>query len=320
MRDFSSASPSASLRRPPDEHHVNETTTTADDHHDIGLVERRLIDWFGEFDDVTVAFSGGVDSSVVLAAAARSQAASVTAVTATSPAVPQWQRDMAVRIADEIGAKHHWMETDEGQSDDYVRNDSSRCFHCKSTLYRHLDSLLTHASRGAGQAMPPRCVTVSGTNADDLGDHRPGIRAGQHAGVRTPLADLGITKSVVRHLARTWQLSNWNLPASPCLASRIAYGVPVTPERLRRVETAEAWLRKRFSDVRVRIHENDLARVEVPVAEMGLFFQDNLAAEMHETLCKTGFEFVTIDAGGLQTGSLNRTLDTTSLVQIRSPS
>ena len=124
-------------------------------------------------------------------------------------------------------------------------------------------------------------VIVSGTNADDLGDHRPGIQAGSLAGVKTPLADLGIGKADVRELAAYFGLSNHDLPASPCLASRIAYGVAVTPDRLAQIERGEDWLReKQFTDCRVRLHADDLVRVEVPKAEIKRLLDDDLADEM----------------------------------------
>lgn len=297
-----------------------EDVKALDDVDDVAVASIRLIDWFADVERVTVAFSGGVDSSVVLAAASRSQATDVVAVTAVSPAVPQWQRDMAATIAGEIGVAHQWMQTDEGDSADYVRNDSSRCFHCKSTLYAHLKPIAGINVATSGNRDRQRSVTVSGTNVDDLGDHRPGIQAGRDAGVQTPLADLGLGKATVRIIARQWGLSNWDLPASPCLASRIAYGVSVTPARLEMTERAEDWLRQYFSDVRVRLHENELARIEVPRTEMERFFDGCLVAETNRTLRNFGYQFVAIDAGGLQTGNLNRILDSDSLIQIDSPS
>ena len=152
-------------------------------------------------------------------------------------------------------------------------------------------------------------MLISGTNADDLGDYRPGIEAGKIASVQTPLADLGLGKQDVRELARFFGLENADLPASPCLASRVAYGVEVTAVRLSRVEKAESWLRDRgFSDVRVRVHHDELARVEVPKEEISRLLAGTLAAELNESLRTIGFRFVTIDLQGLESGSMNRVL------------
>lgn len=143
---------------------------------------------------------------------------------------------------------------------EYAANDSQRCFHCKTSLYAALASVCESMDDSDR-------ILVSGTNADDLGDYRPGIHAGRLASVRTPLADLGMNKSAVRAVAREFGLRNADLPASPCLSSRIAYGVRVTPERLARIERAEDFLRARGFDIlRVRLHEGELARVEVPPA------------------------------------------------------
>ncbi|MEM9828480.1 MAG: ATP-dependent sacrificial sulfur transferase LarE, partial [Planctomycetota bacterium] len=212
-----------------------------------------LVDWFAKRDGVLVAFSGGVDSSVVAAAAFHALGNRAVACTAISPSVPAWQRDQARQIALEIGIDHREFETREAVLDAYVRNDSRRCFHCKQTLYQAIKVIRDQSNLG-GRSW---CL-VSGTNADDLGDHRPGIQAGRMAGVETPLADLAWNKSHVRAAAMALGLSNAMLPASPCLASRIAYGTEVTPRRLQRIEFAEKLLREAGYDiVRVRLRERD---------------------------------------------------------------
>lgn len=266
----------------------------------IEQLAQQLVERIANCGRVVVAFSGGVDSSVVAAAAQRADLQKCIAVTAHSPSVAKWQIQWAERIASEIGIEHQTVQTKEGERAQYVRNDQQRCFFCKETLYQALASV----AENAGDA-----VTLSGTNADDLGDHRPGIQAGRLANVQTPLADLGIGKQQVRELATYFGLSNHDLPASPCLASRIAYGVEVTPERLERVEAAEDWLRGRdFSDCRVRIHENELARVEVPVGEIQRLMEPALATELSCHLRKIGFRFVTLDLQGLRSGNLNDVL------------
>lgn len=261
----------------------------------------RLIRWIDQHPRVVVAFSGGVDSSVVAAAAARSKSHAV-AVTADSASVARWQIDIAKQVANEIGIEHRFVQTDEGLLPQYRQNDSQRCFHCKSTLYEALSAIASDIADPADET-----TLLSGTNADDLGDYRPGIEAGKRAGVMTPLADLGFGKAEVRELAQRFGLSNHQLPASPCLASRIAYGTEVTPERLSRVERAEAWLRERgFTDCRVRLHEGELARIEVPKAQVKVLVEMETTLDLSAVFQGFGFRFVTVDLRGLQSGSLNR--------------
>nr|WP_286178209.1 ATP-dependent sacrificial sulfur transferase LarE [Rhodopirellula sp. JC639] len=261
-----------------------------------------MVEWFHGRGAIAVAFSGGVDSSVVLAAALASAADSVTAVTAVSPSVARWQIELAKSIAAHLAADHRLIETDEVSLPQYRVNDASRCFHCKSTLYQTLDRLCQSPELDAA-------TIVSGTNADDLGDYRPGIAAGDRAGVLKPLAELGIDKSGVRELARHFGLPNASLPASPCLASRIAYGVPVTPERLAQVEQAEDLLRGMgLANVRVRFHEGDLARIEVPADQISKLADAPLRTELTQRLTEIGFRYVTLDLQGFSSGSMNRQL------------
>lgn len=259
-----------------------------------------LVTWFDGCDEVVVAFSGGVDSSVVLAAALRSSAGNVTAVTARSPSVPAWQIELAETVARQLGADHQIMETAEVELPAYRVNDPSRCFHCKSTLYASLHQL----SRAAGFAT---ATIVSGTNADDLGDYRPGINAGDDAGIRKPLAELGLGKPAVRSLAKAFGLSNADLPASPCLASRIAYGVEVTPQRLAQVERAENYLRALgFAGFRVRLHDGELARIEVPAERISELTDEAVRQKLVQHFVELGFRYVTIDLQGFSSGSMNR--------------
>ncbi len=259
-----------------------------------------------------VAFSGGVDSAVVAAAAVRADrrvASAPTsddglvpsrslAVTALSPAVAQAQRELAARVAAEIGIEQLSVSTDELGREDYVRNDSRRCFACKQTLY----AALRPVAKSHGSV-----AIVSGTNADDLGDYRPGIEAGRAAGVATPLADLGITKPMVRQIAALWQLSIAELPASPCLSSRVAYGVAVTPERLRMIELAEQWLGQQgFSPLRVRLHAGELAKIEVSREELPRLVSPPLVDQVRSHLMGLGFRGVSVDLAGFRSGSLNQ--------------
>jgi uncharacterized protein len=261
---------------------------------------QRLVSTLGSLGRVVVAFSGGVDSSVVAAAAHRAGLDLAIAVTAQSPSVPRWQIELAGKIAGEIGIEHHLLRTTEGDRQEYRRNDNRRCFFCKDTLYESIGEFCLGFSG---------VVIVSGTNADDLGDYRPGIQAGRLVGVVTPLADLGLSKLRVRALAKHFGLSNSDLPASPCLASRIAYGTEVTAQRLQRIEQAEDWLRQKgLSEFRVRLHDGELARIEVPKDQIGFLVELDSEGSMTRVFQDLGFKFVTIDLEGFRSGSMNRVL------------
>jgi pyridinium-3,5-biscarboxylic acid mononucleotide sulfurtransferase len=189
------------------------------------------------------------------------------------------------------------VKTDEFDNPDYLKNDGSRCYHCKSELYSTVEQLLPELG------VP---VMASGANLDDRGDYRPGLAAAAEHAVRHPLQEAGFTKADVRALAKHWGLPTWDKPASPCLSSRLAPGLEVTPERTARVEAAESALRALgLRECRVRYHEGDLARVEVPAGEIALLasepVRNNLACEFH----RLGFKFVTLDLDGFRSGSLN---------------
>jgi uncharacterized protein len=218
--------------------------------------------WFDGLPRVTVAFSGGVDSAVVLAAATRALGPDrVVAATAVSPALPSGMLAEAEGLTHQLGVEHRQVPTYEMDVEGYTRNGHDRCYFCKATLVDALGAVLTGTS---GE------VVVTGTNADDVAaGWRPGIRAAAERGARTPLADTGMTKADVRSVARDWELPVWDRPASPCLSSRVAYGVSITPARLARVDRAEVGVRAalrgagiRSTDVRVR-DLGDSARIEV---------------------------------------------------------
>jgi pyridinium-3,5-biscarboxylic acid mononucleotide sulfurtransferase len=254
---------------------------------------------------VVVAFSGGVDSSVVAAACQRSRLDFVCAITAQSPSVPSWQLETACAVAAEIGVPHQVVQTGELEHRDYQRNDSNRCFYCKDTLYAAISEVIRSVVDRDGQEV----TVVSGTNHDDLGDHRPGITAGQRRQVVAPLAEMGFGKSKVRDLARHFGLSNHDLPASPCLASRIAYGVEVTSQRLKKIEQAEAWLKSRgVTECRVRLHQDELARIEVPRNLLEFTLKLQTDCDLIGQFRQFGFSYVTLDMEGFQSGKLNRTI------------
>ncbi len=272
-------------------------------------VAEQLIDSIASLGNVVIAFSGGVDSSVVAAAAravARPARSTCLAVTARSPSLASWQAELAIRVAGEIGIAHEFVATNELDRDGYVRNGADRCFYCKQTLYEFLQPIA--AQRNA--------VVLSGTNADDLGDHRPGLIAGKRANVHTPLADLGFDKQTVRGIAECFGLSNADLPASPCLSSRIAYDVEVTPERLARIDAAESWLREHgIGDLRVRLLAGELASIEVSPADMMRVVDLQLNASLAAAFTAMGFRYVTLDLRGLRSGSMNEALVTLSSVR-----
>lgn len=256
-------------------------------------LEETLRAWFEERAEVVVALSGGVDSSVVAALAARALGPRALAVTGVSPSLANQELADIRAFAAALGLRHLTVETRELERADYSRNTPDRCYFCKSELF----DTLGRVAKEHGVD----CI-VDGTNADDLGAHRPGKRAADEREVRSPLVELGFTKREVRLLATHLGLANADRPSAPCLASRIAYGVPVTPERLRRVGDAEAALREHgFRELRVRLH-GPIARIEVPKHELARAVE--LAATIDAALRQLGFAHVTLDLAGLRSGSL----------------
>lgn len=259
----------------------------------VDLAER-LIAWFDRNQSYVVALSGGVDSAVV-ACAGKMSGASVLAATGVGPATSLQEREDAQKIVDLIDIEHHWVQSNEHLSQQYRSNDLNRCFHCKTHLFQAL------------QHQFPGWNIVTGTNLDDLGDFRPGLVAAKNARVQAPLAELNMGKDLVRQLASHWQLPVADKPASPCLASRIAYGVEVTEERLARVEAAERYLKQQLqiSDCRVRVHQEELARIELPSERITELLEGQRLANTVEYLRGLGFRHVTLDLAGLRSGSLN---------------
>lgn len=250
-----------------------------------------------ELPGVAVAFSGGVDSSVVAKAAFLALGERAIAVTSDSHSVPRSELAEARRLAELIGIRHVVVRTDEFANPDYLKNDGSRCYFCKSELYTQIDYILPELGVE---------VVCSGANLDDNGDYRPGLTAAAEHHVRHPLQEAGFTKADVRELAKRWGLPVWDKPASPCLSSRLAPGLTVTPERTLRVEEAEAFLRSLgLRECRVRYHEGEMARIEVPLAELPRFTQEPLRTELTRRFRELGFQFLTLDLEGFRSGSLN---------------
>jgi len=245
---------------------------------------------------VLVAYSGGVDSTYLAAIATQELGETAICVTGLSPSVSEYQRTQCTKIAAEFNFNHKTVETAEVEKEDYRRNGIDRCFYCKDELY----SVLEDISSQLGGA-----TIVDGTNADDLNDHRPGRIAAKKHGVKSPLAELGFTKEDIRSQSRKHGLPTWDMPASPCLSSRIAKEVPVTIERLGKVERAEDLLREAgFREFRVRVH-GELARIEIAENEMGKFLDRTLIGRINSRFSEIGFRFVTLDLAGFRSGSLN---------------
>jgi pyridinium-3,5-biscarboxylic acid mononucleotide sulfurtransferase len=264
---------------------------------DIEQQAERLVTRIRSYPSCAVAFSAGVDSTVVARAAREALGDQAVAVTGVSPSLPEGELEAARSLAGEIGIRHVVLETAEFQQEAYLRNAPDRCYHCKSELYGQMESWL--ARLGVE-------VILNGANVDDLGDYRPGLQAASEHAVRSPLAELGYSKQDVRHLAEHWKLPVWDKPASPCLSSRVAYGEAVTPERLARIDQAEQYLRREgFRIVRVRLHAGELARIEVPPEDLPRLCEPALREAVADRLTEIGFRFVTIDAVGFRSGSLN---------------
>lgn len=260
-------------------------------------IAEKLVRHIESYDRCFVAFSGGVDSALVAKAAHLALGDNATAVTAVSASLASGELDEAKSVAEQIGIAHQVIRTNEFANPDYVRNAPDRCYHCKTELYDQLDAICQQF---------PDSVIANGTNTDDQGDYRPGLRAASEHQVRSPLLECGIDKRTVRELAAYWKLPVWDKPAMPCLSSRVAYGEEVTPERLHMIDRAEQFLREHgFEELRVRYHQGDLARVEVAVSEIPRLSSEPFRNELTKHLTGLGFAFVTIDANGFRSGNLN---------------
>jgi uncharacterized protein len=272
----------------------------------------RLIATIAPLESCLVAYSGGVDSAVVAKAARLALGDRATAVTGVSASLAAGELEAARRIAEAIGIRHQTISTDELDRPEYLRNAPDRCFHCKTELYERLRRLASEIGVAA---------ILNGANADDLADFRPGLQAADQHGVRSPLAECGLSKNGVRALARHWDIEAWDKPATPCLSSRIAYGVSVTPERLHRIDLAERELRAlKLGAVRVRLHENELARLEVPVDALPRLCADGVRESLVARFRELGFRYITLDLEGFRSGSFKQLVAIEDLTRFASQS
>jgi uncharacterized protein len=260
----------------------------------------RLLELLTSYGSCAVAFSGGLDSTVVAQAAQTALGDRAVAVTGVSASLAGGELDECVALARQIGIRHEVLHTDELSIPGYQANNGNRCYFCKSELFLKVEQL---AERLGVK------VVCDGTNHDDGGDHRPGMKAGRERHVSSPLADCELTKAEIRQLAAAWGLPVWDKPATPCLSSRIAYGETVTPERLAMIGAAEAFLREHgFQPLRVRYHTGDVARIEVSSDALPRLLATDLREEVVRRLKSLGFKFVSIDLEGFRSGSMNAML------------
>ncbi len=252
-----------------------------------------------EMKSVLVSYSGGVDSAYLALIAAQELGDRALCILGVSPSVSQIQQTEAKEIARKFKLNFQIIQTDELENPDYRANPTNRCYFCKTELYGKLSEFALN--NGIKHIL-------DGTNADDVSDYRPGSVAAAEKSVRSPLVEIGLTKNEIRQLSKIHALPTWDKPASPCLSSRIAYGIPVTIERLSKVERGEEILRKLgFREFRVRLHEN-LVRLEIAPGELERALNIETAEHLANDFNALGFRYVTLDLKGFRSGAMNEVL------------
>lgn len=268
-------------------------------HQCATLKEQQLREIFRTLDSVIVAYSGGVDSSYIAYVATAELGPRATCITGESASLPSYQRAEMERAVREFGFHHEIIQTEELENPNYQANNADRCYFCKDELYAKLETIA--ASRGIEWI-------VDGSTTDDIDDFRPGRQAAKQHAVRSPLIEVGMSKSEVRELSQLAGLPTWDKPASPCLSSRIAYGTTVTIERLSKVDRGEEILRELgFREFRVR-HHDTLVRLEIASAEMDRVLRKEVVEELAARFRELGFKYVTLDLQGFRSGSMNEVL------------
>jgi pyridinium-3,5-biscarboxylic acid mononucleotide sulfurtransferase len=252
-----------------------------------------------EMGTVLIAYSGGVDSSFLAVTAHEVLGQHSLAVFASSPVAPPMEKEAAGSLAHQFGLRFRIIESNEMDNPDFVANPPERCYYCKRELFSELKPI----------ALAEGLKWVAdGTNADDLSDYRPGRKASAEAGIRSPLLEVGLTKAEIRQLSRAQGLPTWDRPASPCLASRIPYGIPVTAETLNKIAQGEKYLHNLgLRQVRLR-HHGDIARIELDQPDMAKIIKTDIRQGVIEHFKALGYKYVTLDLTGYRTGSLNEVL------------